>query len=482
MRYRDSKTGTESGPDNRTGNAGTVLLSGGNSAIQVTPVSIPSRATHWQVQMVLSSTGDAPANFIIHLTALDAVGGSTISDGAGWIPVASTTAFFDADPLATGTQFEFRTVGVVVAYRHSNIPTLATSIAHFNGRSFWASDSGTWLVWSEADNPEHFYNDPTDPSSGFNTVDGTSLVDTVISPNMALAATESAILFFTRTGISLGEGSFILSGTSPNQIRDARFTILGQDSVGAVSPNVQVVDQEVYFFAQDGPKVFSGGGVLDLDPEAIRAIWDCRDPLYEHRSHIGYLPDQKLVTFSFVSKNTPITGYPDVTICWHTTKRQWCPPWTLFTSAWTLHRDQTGGSNRGLKAFMGLPYGSVAEFGFGDGDGADPSGTDFDETNSSSDTGTTVDNTGAGWTADEFVDHGLWLKDRTTGRMYYKIIKTNDTDTLTWEGSLADAGAGWTFAIAGFPYEWHGVIVGQGEEVILNRLIIQNRDVMGTEV
>jgi len=122
------------------------------------------------------------------------------------------------------------------------------------------------------------------------------------------------------------------------------------------------------------------------------------------------------------------------------------------------------------------------EFGVGWGDGEDGSDGDAVDTNSTSDTTTTVTETGAGWaTANngEWKSFGLVLTDRTTGRRYYRTIKSNTADTITWEGAVADSGAGWTFNIGGIRTQVHLNVHSPGKPFGLQQLMAILQDLLG---
>lgn len=226
VRWYDSKTGTYSGPQNRTSAAASATTSGSNLCVQVTRPTLPSRSvTHWQVQLALNT--DTPSNYEIQYSLTD-TGGSPLALTTGLIPVNTTTVQSRVDP-ASGTQFEFRTMGASTLYRHANFPP-AHFVTQFRGRLFFASASALWLVWSETDNPEHFYHDTTDPAAGFNTVRGEGLLDSVASPCTGLVANETVLLFFTRNSVTLGEGSWVLE---TNGSRDARLTPLTQNTLNS---------------------------------------------------------------------------------------------------------------------------------------------------------------------------------------------------------------------------------------------------------
>ncbi|MCH8819504.1 MAG: hypothetical protein IIB03_04195 [Acidobacteria bacterium] len=217
-------------------------------------------------------TIDAQSGFKVHLVVNDTLGGSNVAGANGWIPVSETDGFIEADP--TGDPLPFRSVDGISVYQHSNPPTGASHITHYNGRAIYASSTDTWIVLSESDNPEHFFNDPDAPHAGFNTFRGETLVDAVVSPCTALAATETQVLYFMRSGIVVYEGSLVLdiaSSDSTAQVRgrDARARVVAQDSLGAISPAVQVVDHDAYVWTQRGPGVFSGDRLLPISPEAV---------------------------------------------------------------------------------------------------------------------------------------------------------------------------------------------------------------------
>lgn len=443
VREYDEKTGTFSGPSQRLTASALQSVSAGQR-LQVTPAAFQTRTTHWQVQMCLDSNPDVPESFEIHYNARDS-GGAIISDATGLIPTTSTTAYFTDDP-ASGAQFEFRTLGAVTLYRHGKMPA-ADFVCQSRGRAFYASRSALWLCWSEPDNPEHTYAEASDPTDGFNNVTGEDLIDSVISPCTGLAANESAIFYFTRSGIVVGEGSWALVGEN----RDARLGALTQNTLGSVSGSIMVVDQEVYFPSQEGPAVVSAQGVYPLMNDAVRRIWEKRNPKFDHRIRVGYDPWLDLVMFAFVSRNAPIAGIPDTVLAWHRRRGRWCAPFDLIVTEFLLHRLTTDGAeDRGTRLLFGGPYGTIQEWGVGHADGpADEA--DEDDIQSTSDTGTSVTKTSAGWTTDEHRGRSVALRDTTTGNLRYRIIRTNTTDTLTFEGSVTDAGAGWIFNIGGYP-------------------------------
>jgi hypothetical protein len=478
VQYKDNDLGTISGPSQRTATATSTTPTGANLAIRVIPQNVPARATHWRVA---TATTDTPASFSTHLVVNDTLGGSDVAGADGWIAVSETDGFIEADP--TGDAFPFRSVDGTAVYQHSNPPTGATHIAHYAGRAIYASDSDTWLVLSESTNPEHFYNDPSSPHDGFNTFRGESLVDAAISPCTALAATETQVLFFMRSGLVVYEGSLVLdvaSSDSTAQIRgrDARARVVTQDSLGAISPSVQIVDHDAYLFTQRGPGIYSGAGIRPLMPEAIEDDWAGRDPVFEHRYVVGVDPDRGQVHFSFVTGSASIAGVPDKTLAFNTGKSQWCPPWDLHVCSWTLHRlvDADSSAARGTRLMFGGPYGSVNEFGYGFGDGEDGSDTDAADLTSTSDTTTTVDVSGKSWTNDEWKGNGLCLTDRTTGQVYYRTIKTNDADTLTWEGAQADSGGGWLIHIGGIRTQGQVMQGLPGKSLKIQKLQIQLQD------
>jgi hypothetical protein len=484
IRTKESNSGTESGPSNRTTTAATVTTTGANLEIKVTISAQGGRATHWQIQS--ATVTDTPSGYQIHTSVASESEGADITSGTGWIPIATTVAYIHTD-AASADRFEYRTIGGTSVYRHSNIPSNASHICHFMGRSIWATHSETWIVWSEADNPEHFYTDPDAPHTGFNTLDGESLVDAVTSPCMALAATEDRVLFFMRTGIVVMEGTLNLSVASDQTAtagaRDVRTAIVAANSLGAISPATHIRDNDVFFFSQKGPAVFTAGRAVELDPEAIRADWENRNPVYDQRGVVGGDPDRDLVLFSFVSKNARSTGVPDVTLAYHIGKQQWCPPWDLDVCSWTLHRDQDDSNNeKGDRTFFGGPFGALNELGVGWGDGEDGSDADAADGTSTSDTTTTLTDSTKSWTDTnngEWKGMGLVLTDRTTGRRYYRTIKSNTATVLTWEGAVTDAGAGWTYNIGGIRTQVHLNVHSPGKPMGLQRAQVVLQDLLG---
>lgn len=481
IREYDEKTNSYSGPSQRTATAVSVTPTSGQR-IQVDFSAANTRATHWQIEI---ASADLPGSYQIVYDPRDGTGSALgTADSVGRIEVGTTTAYIYADP-ASGDAFPYRQVRGVSVYRHGKIPTGAAYIAQFNGKIFYAPHDDTWLVWSESGDPEAFYHDPSDPSAGFNTMDGEGLIDTVASPCRGLAATETALFYFTELSVIVWSGSFYLAvgtdGTADYRGRDARSDILAQGSSGLVGSAVRVVDQDVYLFTQDGPGVISGGGLLALDPEAVRADWECRDRAHETRYHIGYSPRHRLLLFAFVSKDAPISGVPDKVLAWHVEKGQWCPPWDLLATSFTLDISESGSDPDGLRLYMGGPYGQMLEYGYGDGDGEDGSDADAADLESTSATSTTATVSGKSWTADEWKGCSVVLTDRTTGRRYYRVISTNTTDTLTWEGSATDSGGGWLINIGGIPGTFHTLIARIGKALSLVSLRVWLHDLLGIE-
>lgn len=475
VRGYDEDTGTYSGPSQRLTDAATqAVLS--TERLQVTPASLPARWTHWQIQIVkLSPQVDVPAAYEIVEDPRDSSSIAIAAPGTeGLIPRAHTTAYVEADP-ASGAQFEFRSIAGISVYRHANPPTGAAHVCHYNGRACYASAVDTWFVLSETGNPEHFYTDPTSPHEGFNTFRGEGKNDSIASPCKALVATKDAVLFIMERGINVFEGSFVLEvsadGIATSGARDIRSRPIAENTLGAITNSTFVVDQEVYYVSQEGPAVFMGGASVLLDAEAVRVDWKCRDPVYDHRIRVGYDPDTDCVLFSFVSLDTSIAGFPDVTLAYHRGKKAWCPPFDLYACSWTMHRDQDDSSNeKGTKLFFGGPYASLNEYGVGHGDGEDGSDTDAEDLASTSDTTLTADVSGKAWTTDEWKHKGLVLTDRTTGRRYYKVVQTNDADTLTWEGAVTDAGGGWLLDLGGIRSQIHVCYISHGRPCSIMRL------------
>jgi len=79
---------------------------------------------------------------------------------------------------------------------------------------------------------------------------------------------------------------------------------------------------------------------------------------------------------------------------------------------------------------------------------------------SSSGTATTITETGAGWTADQYA--GKLVKITMSGEDYWRLIETNTSDTLTVIGRLEiTPSSGDAFVI----YDWSSFLVGSGAEV-----------------
>lgn len=464
IRGYDEDTGTYSGPSDILATAVSVSVTGTGEKIQVTPASLPTRWSHWQVQLAM--TTDTPAQYNIHRSAVDS-GSSPITGltADGLIPRAATTAFFEVED-ASGSRFPYRGVEGVTLYQHAKLPTDIAHATMFQGRAFYASAEDDYLIFSEVGNVEHGYWDPDDPRQGFNTVDGESLVDTALSPCTALAATQDQILFFMRTGIVVGEGSFALDlneSTALVRGRDARFRVLQENNLGAVCPDVLSQDNFLYFWSTEGPAMYVAGSARALDADAIRPDWECRDPVFEHRYHIGYLPRARSVLFSYVTKDTPVSGQPNVILPWSRDKSQWAPPWDMMTTSMVLHRLEVSSVAQGVHLLAGVPQGAaIAQLGYGDGDGKTGSETDTEDLLSTSDTSTTVTVSGKAWSTNEWRGCSIILTDRTTGWRYYRVVKSNTADTITWDGSLDDSGAGWIVNLGGIRGMVHMMVAAPG--------------------
>jgi hypothetical protein len=470
IRYYDEKTGTYSGPNDRTGTTDlSVTLSGGTQTVRIngSAVSVPARASHVQIQFAPDT--DAPSSYEVS---------NENGDASGLITKAAFTAGnidYTADP-DTGLAFEFRTDDLQSVYRHSNPPTSASMVAEFRGRLFFATHTDTWLVWSETDNPEHFYHEVGTEGSttSMNSIFGDGGSNAATGPITALGATEIVLCIFTRTSLMLGEGSWqptFNSDTGNFQRRDMRITPLTQNTRGAVSPDVEVVGQELYFIAQDGPSVFGGQGAVPIDPEAITQTWVLRDWQYEGLYSIGYDPNTRLIHFAFVTTATNADdGVLDTMLVWHPLRAQWCPPWDLHVTSMTLHRLTTdAGVNRGARLLAGGPYGTINELNFGDGDGVDTDDNEFDPQFSTSDTTESVTVSTAAWTTDEWQGFGLVLVDRGDDTTYYRTIRSNTGTVISWDGVVTDSGSGWELGIAGIDCRMH-LAAFPGIEGVLRRV------------
>jgi len=456
VRWYDSLTGTYSGPNARTASAGSVVTGSGNNTIDVDqPTSPPSRATHWQIQ--LSSSIDTPSAFEI----------TAETHASGLIPIATATVALTLSPTA-GTHFDYRTDGAQVIYRHANPPSGASFVAFHRGRWFYASRSARWLVWSDIGSPEHFYSSPTDPTSGFNTADGDGIGSSLSGACTGLFSNQQVLYFAQRGDIQVCEGSwdevFAEDGTFIS--RNGRISPLSTNGIGAVSGSSIVVDQDVYFVSPRGPAVISGGSAAALRPEAIRTLWGRRDRAYDHRSRVSYDPDTDAVVFSLVTQQSPVEGMPELLLAWQRNRQAWCPPWTICTSGLSLVRFVTdAGDDRGMRLIAGSWYGQQLELGVSDGDGWDGSDADAEPWTPDSVTSTSATQTAAGWAADEFAGYGVVLV-APNGTWYPRQIKSNTTDTLTWEGAISSIQTNHYVFLGGIAGVWHTAILDAGEVVL----------------
>jgi hypothetical protein len=138
----------------------------------------------------------------------------------------------------------------------------------------------------------------------------------------------------------------------------------------------------------------------------------------------------------------------------------------------TLHRLTTdGGVNRGVRLLLGMPYGDIGEFGYGDGDGWDGSDADAAEQTSSAHSSTTITKTGAAWTVDEHIGKSVLIINDSTGEYSWRVIKDSSADTLTWSKAITTTGmATPTFYIGGIAGVVHLALIEGGEEIVLWRL------------
>ncbi len=468
IREWDSKTNTYSAPNSRTATVSSVTVTGSGERIRVAFTATNPRADKWQVQLARAT--DSPGTYEIHYAPLNAASAG-IGDSVGRIPVGTVDAYFEADPVS-GTRFEYRTIGAQTLYRHTNPPP-AHFVTEYRQRAFFAAADARWLVWSEVGNPEYFYHNTTDPELGFNTADGEAVISGVVSPCTGLAANESALLYFTRAGVVIGEGTWELVG----ELRRAQLTPLAQNGVGAISQSTAAKDQMVFFAGEDGLSVYAGGVPDLIDHRAVQHFWRSRDRDFDHRILVNYEPHWGVVVMAFVSNDAPIAGVPDVALAFNIRKRLWCPPWDFPCTAMTLHRLTTdGGVKRGTRLLVAHPYGTIGEWGVSWGDGVDASDTDTDETAETSSTTTSVTKTGAGWTVNEWAGRSLALFDATTGKVVYRHIKSNTADTINWDTAVSHSGGGWIFAIGGYFHGVHRAGLWAGGEVSIRRVNAQLDD------
>lgn len=454
IRWYDQITGTFSGPSQRLTPASFIILGGANQSILVSRPSIPSRASHWQVQLV--KTTDTPSGYEISFDV----------GTAGLITAATTDVTVTIAP-ASGTRFEFRTDDAQTLYRHANPPP-AHYVVFWKGRWFYAASNGRWLVWSDVGNPEHFFHDTADPTQGFNTALGDGVGNSIAGPCTGLFCNQLALYYATHGEINICEGTWqeVFDDTGVFIGRRARISPLTQNGMGAVSPSFIVRDQEIYFHSVRGPAVISGGRVEPLDPTAVRNIWVARDRAHMNRFKVGYDPDSDTVLFSVVTQQTPVAGGPDLILPWQTSKRVWCPPWTLQTSGMSLTR----WPDRGLRLFLGSWHGQQLEFGVGEGDGWDGSDPDAAGRSPSSVTSTTATFSGETWATDVHQGKSVILVD-PNGNWYPRQVSTNSGTVLSWLGAVTGLATTWTTYLGGIPYVWHFAEI-ESEEMNVTKVAI----------
>lgn len=445
VRWYDSSTGTFSGPSERTTApaTATITLGGGNSSIQVTQPTPPSRATHWQVQMV--QTTDTPSGYQIN----------TEGYSSGLIGIGTTSVTFTVNPTS-GTRFEFRDDGANVYYRHSNPPD-AHFVVFFRGRWFYASAAAGWLVWTDVGNPEHFFHDTDDPNFGFGTSLGDGVGNSIGGPCTALFSNQFALFYATRTDIHMGEGSwqevFNEDGTFAG--RRARISPLTQGGLGASCASSAVVDQDIYFLSALGPALISGGRAYALRPASIRNVWAGADRRHLNRTKVVYDPDTDTVMFSLVTQQSPSAGAPDMILPWQRSREVWAPPWNLLTSGGALQRVVLDdGTERGARAVFGTWHGQAIEFGVGDGDGWDGSHADAAERTPTSVTTTSATFSGETWALDEHQGKSVVLVD-PEGNWHYRQVSTNNSTVLNWVGAVSGFATTWKVVLGGIPAIWH---------------------------
>jgi hypothetical protein len=440
IRWYDDKTKTYSGPSQRDGSPTPVTTS--SQGLRVTQSTPPSRATHWQVQLTMTATPTAGDYEITYEPG----------DSVGLIPIATTYVDLTQDP-ASGVPFEWRTDGTTIRQRHSN-PPAASLVTEFRGRAFYATHAERWLVWSDSTNPEHFYHDTTDANLGYNTYQGDGVSSGITGPCTGLSSNEHVLLYFMENAIVVGEGSWTANFNSNTEFigRNARLTPLTKNTTGASCPSMAAKDQELYFIGQDGFKMFTGSGVTDLDTEAMQHVWDNRDPTFDHRNKVAYVPSTKMVLFAL----TMLTGAvdaPTVVCAWHTEKKRWCPPWDLHVASMTLHRLTTdAGVNRGAQLLIGLSVGAIVELGFGDGDGWTSNDSDQDDLTGTSGTGTTsMTVSGKSWAANIHWGRSVVITNPTTGEEHYRVCSANTPTVVSWLGAVTGCTTGWYMNLAGIP-------------------------------
>jgi hypothetical protein len=348
------------------------------------------------------------------------------------IPVATASQNISADAFSADGP-AFRAIGDsgLEVYRHADPGGDISMLAHYAGHVFMASEDDTYLIWSVGGEPEGFYHDP---SAGFNTIDGEALVDTIVSPITALAANETSVYIFMRNGIIRGVGSWLLS--SDNTDRDAQFRVVQQNSTGAVSPNVEVVDEEIYFTSEAAPAVVSGGVAYVLDSPAIRAEWLGRENVGDRYAGVAYDINKRQVLFSYKrNSDVSVEQVMDRVLCYDISKQQYCAPYTLTTTSMDTMRQVSAGIEVGTHVYLGFPYGCYGEFGTGSGDGIAAGDVD-EEAVTAGFTATTATVSGTPYIANEHRGKSVLILDRETGAFEYRLISTNTVNVVSWDEPL----------------------------------------------
>lgn len=453
IRWYDGITGTFSGPNARTGTAGSVSLTSGNQSISVTRPAAPARATHWQIQ--LARTTDTPAGYEITYEPAT----------SGFIPISTTAVTLTVNP-ASGARFQFRNDGALIVYRHSNPPP-AHFVCFHRGRWFYASQEDTWLIFSDVGNPEHFFHDVDEPHAGFNSVQGDGIGHSVSGPCTGLFSNQYQLFYAQRGDIQVGEGSWaeVFSDAGLLIQRNARIAPLVSNGAGAVSGRWAAVDQEIYFVSPRGPSRIVDGRVEALLPRNLRPLWRARAWEVDHRIHVAYEPEQDLVLFSLISQSTGLKR-PDFILAWSREVGAWCPPWTLRHAAMSLQYLQNqDGSKRGLRVVVGSWSGQQLELGAVDGDGWDGSSSDADGFLPSAVTSTSATKAGASWTPDQFAGFGVVLVS-PQGDWVYRQVSSNTATTLSWEEAVPGFSTTWTVYLGGIPGVWHTAIADANDVVL----------------
>jgi hypothetical protein len=439
IRGYDSKTGTYSGPQNRTGAAGShTVASGDRLDVDITAVTFDSRCDFWEVQI---ATEDLPDAYLRN---------TTLGPGSdGLIAIATTTASIVADP--EGAAFDFRDVAGVQVYRHANVPGTPSILAWWRGRMFYASHAATYLYWADPSNPEHFYTSSTDPTQGLNTADAENMTNGIHSPVTALGPTKEALYIFGRGTITAAEGSWVLSPNGAD--RDSQIHEVVVNGHGAVSPGVQQVDNAIFYLSPSGPAVISGGQAQLIYPANIQGDWQTRDIDNDVWAQAVWDPNERQLWFAY-SQGKEANPILDKALVFDLDEAMWSAPFDIHAASLTLMRYvNDAAAELGNRVVAGIAHGDVGVYGLEAGDGLAADSALAAKRTSTANTTTLITDSTASYSAGALRNISVALLDRDDGRVYYRVISTNNVTQIQFVDPVPASTLGFYFWIGGIPRE-----------------------------